>query len=88
VRPGLASLGLLLMLAACAADIKVDAGGEGKYTLTIDNDYNTRIQGAEDLLAKKAEALCPDGYDRLKRKSIHTRRGGITEQVAWEIQCS
>jgi hypothetical protein len=86
-RPGLASLGLLLLLAGCAVDIQVDAQGEGKYTLTIDNDYNTRIQGPEDLLGKRAEALCPDGYERLKRKSIHRRRG-VTEQVAWEIQCS
>ena len=81
-------LAAALLLAGCAVDIKVDAEGEGKYTLTIDNDYNTRVQGAEDLLGKRAEALCPDGYQRLKRKSLHNRRGGITEQVAWEIQCS
>jgi hypothetical protein len=87
VRRRLIPIGLVLLLAACAVDIKVDEQGEGKYTLTIDNDYTTRIQGPENLLAKKAEALCPDGYDRLKRKSIHTKRG-ITEQVAWEIQCS
>ena len=86
-RRSLAPIWLALLLAACAVDIQVDEEGEGKYTLTIDNDYNTRLQGAEDLLGKRAEALCPDGYERLKRKSIHKRRG-VTEQVAWEIQCS
>jgi hypothetical protein len=81
-------VGIALLLASCASDIKVDPQGEGKYTLSVDNDYLTRVQGAEDLLAKKAEALCPDGYERLKRKSIHNRHGGMTEQIAWEIQCS
>jgi hypothetical protein len=79
--------GAALLLAGCAVDIKVDPKGEGRYTLTIDNDYNTRIQGPEHLLAKRDEVLCPDGYDRLKRKSVHERHG-ITEWVVWEIQCS
>ena len=79
--------GALLLLAGCAVDIKVDPKGEGRYTLTLDNDYNTRIQGPETLLARKAETLCPDGYDRLRRKSVHERHG-VTEWVVWEIQCS
>jgi hypothetical protein len=87
VRRWLALSGVMLLLAACAVDIQVDPQGEGKYMLTVDNDYNTRVQGPEDLLAKKAEALCPDGYDRIKRRSIHKRRGG-TEQISWDIQCS
>jgi len=81
-------VGMALLLASCATDIRVDPQGEGKYTLSVDNDYATRVQGAEDLLARKAEALCPDGYERLKRKSIHNHHGGMTEQIAWEIQCS
>jgi hypothetical protein len=84
----LAAFGAALLLAGCAVDIAVDPHGEGKYTLTVDEDYNSRLQGTERLLAKKAEALCPDGYDRLKRKSIHGRHGAVTDKVAWEIQCS
>ena len=80
---------LVLALGACAgaSDIEVDPRGEGKYELRIENDFSIRVQGAERLLGQKAEALCPDGYDRLKRRSIHKRRG-VTEYIAWEIQCS
>jgi hypothetical protein len=87
LRRGLLPLAATLLLGACAVDIDVDPKGEGKYTLTVDSDYNTRLQGPEQLLAKRAEALCPDGYDRLKRKSIH-KRHGVTEQISWDIQCS
>jgi hypothetical protein len=81
------SLGVALLLAACATPIAVDAKGDGKYELTVENDFSTRAQGAERLLAKRAETLCPDGYERLKRRSIHKRRG-VTEFINWEIQCS
>jgi hypothetical protein len=80
-------LGVALLLASCAAPIEVEPKGPGKYELTIESDFSTRAQGTERLLAKKAEALCPDGYDRLKRRSIHHHRG-VTEFIAWEIQCS
>jgi hypothetical protein len=78
-----------LALAACAGagDIEVEPKGEGKYDLRIENDFSIRMQGAERLLGQKAEVLCPDGYDRLKRRSLHKRRG-VTEFIAWEIQCS
>jgi hypothetical protein len=75
-------------LGGCAVPIEVDAKGGGKYELTIESDFSTRVRGTETLLAKKAEELCPDGYDRLKRRSIHSRHGGITESINWEIQCS
>ncbi len=77
-----------LLLAGCLGpeDLTVEARGEGKYDLKIENDFSIRAQGAERLLAHKAEELCPDGYDRLKRKSLHKRRG-VTEFIAWEIQC-
>ena len=81
------ALGAVLLLAACAVPIEVEPKGEGRYDLTIENDFNTRVQGAERLLAKKAEELCPDGYDRLTRKSLHKRRG-VTDHIFWEIQCS
>ncbi len=87
VRHVIAPICFALMLAACSVPIEVEPKGEGKYDLTIENDFNTRAQGAENLLGKKAEQLCPDGYDRLKRSSIHKRRG-VTEYIAWEIQCS
>ena len=80
-------LGLALLLASCTTAIEVEPKGPGKYDLTIENDFGTRAQGAERLLAKKAEDLCPDGYDRLKRSSVHRRRG-VTEFILWEIQCS
>jgi hypothetical protein len=76
-----------LLLGACASEIQVEPKGEGKYDLSIENDFNIRVQGAERLLGQKAEQLCPDGYDRLKRRSLHKRRG-VTEYIAWEIQCS
>jgi hypothetical protein len=78
---------VLLVLAGCAVPIDVDPKGGGKYELSIENDFNVRAQGAERLLAKKAEELCPDGYDRLRRRSLHRRRG-VTEHINWEIQCS
>ncbi|MBI3515407.1 MAG: hypothetical protein HY060_15310 [Proteobacteria bacterium] len=78
---------VVLLLAACAVPIEVEPKGEGKYELTIENDFNTRAQGAERLLAKKAEALCPDGYDRLRRRALYKRRA-VTDYINWEIQCS
>ena len=83
------SLAIVLLLAACAGaqDIAIEPRGEGKYDLRIENDFSIRVQGAEKLLGQKAEELCPDGYDRLKRRSLHKRRG-VTEYIAWEIQCS
>jgi hypothetical protein len=87
VRRGLAVLALAAALGACANDVEVDPKGEGRYGLVVDSDFSTRVEGPERLLAKKAEALCPDGYDRLRRRSIH-KRHGITEQIAWDIQCS
>jgi hypothetical protein len=86
-RSSAAPLGLAFLLASCAAAIEVEPKGPGKYDLTIENDFSTRAQGTERLLAKKAEDLCPDGYDRLKRQSIHKHRG-VTEFIFWEIQCS
>ena len=77
-----------LALAGCSTPIQVDAMGGGKYDLSVESDFVTRVEGPENLLAKKAEALCPDGYDRLKRRSIHSRHGGVTEAISWEIQCS
>ena len=75
-------------LAGCSVPIQVDAKGSGRYELTVESDFATRVEGPENLLAKKAEALCPDGYDRLKRRSLHSRHGGVTESINWEIQCS
>ena len=75
-------------LEGCAVPIEVDAQGGGKYELSVESDFRTRVQGTENLLAKRAEELCPDGYDRLKRRSIHSRHGGITESISWEIKCS
>ena len=88
MRRALALTGVLL-LAACAgaSDIEIEPKGEGKYDLRIENDFSIRVQGAERLLGQKAEQLCPDGYDRLKRRSLLTRRG-VTEYILWEIQCS
>ena len=86
-----AALGLAaaaVLLAGCAVPINVEPKGGGKYELTVENDFNTRTQGAERLLGKKAEALCPDGYERLKRRSLHSRHGGVAESIFWEIQCS
>ena len=80
-------IGLVLLVAACAVPIEVEPKGEGKYDLTIENDFNTRAQGAEQLLAKKAEELCPDGYERLRRRAVYKRRA-ITDHINWEIQCS
>jgi hypothetical protein len=84
-----AALLCILALAGCAGaqDIEIEPKGEGKYDLRIENDFSIRVQGAERLLGQKAEELCPDGYDRLKRRSLHKRRG-VTEFIAWEIQCS
>ena len=87
MRARLAILAALLLLAGCAVPIDVQPMGEGKYDLTVENDFNTRAQGAERLLAKKAEELCPDGYDRLTRKALYKRRE-LTGRVFWEIQCS
>ena len=78
---------LVLLVAGCAVPVTVEPRGEGKYDLRIENDFSIRVQGAERLLGQKAEELCPDGYDRLKRRSLHKRRG-VTEFIAWEIQCS
>ena len=78
---------LVLLLAGCAVPVTVEPRGEGKYDLFIENDFNTRVQGAEQLLAKKAEELCPDGYDRLRRRAIYKRRA-VTDHINWEIQCS
>ncbi|MEJ0068954.1 MAG: hypothetical protein WDO24_09765 [Pseudomonadota bacterium] len=86
-RRGLAAILLAAALGACANEVEVDPKGEGRYNLSVESDVGTRVAGPERLLGKKAEALCPDGYDRLKRRSIHPRHG-VTEQIAWEIQCS
>src|SRR5262249_34352913 len=83
----LIGIAVVLLLAGCAVPIEVEPKGEGKYDLTIENDFNTRTQGAERLLAKKAEELCPDGYDRLRRRALYKRRA-VTEHINWEIQCS
>lgn len=78
-----------VLLAGCVGtdDIEVQPKGEGKYDLKVENDFSMRAQGAERLLARKAEVLCPDGYDRLTRKALYKRRG-VTQHVLWEIQCS
>jgi hypothetical protein len=83
----MAWIAVALLLAGCAVPIEVEPKGEGKYDLTIENDFNTRAQGAERLLAKKAEELCPDGYDRLRRRALYKRRA-VSEHIYWEIQCS
>jgi hypothetical protein len=83
----LALLALAATLDACANEVQVDPKGEGRYNLTVESDFSTRIAGPEELLGKKAEALCPDGYNRLRRRSVHQHRG-VTEQIVWDIQCS
>jgi hypothetical protein len=78
---------LALALAACAVPVEVDPQGGGRYEISVDNDFGARLKGAESVLGKKAEELCPDGYDRLRRRSVHPRHG-LGESINWIIQCS
>jgi hypothetical protein len=89
MRPFFLACGLVAVLAACTTtdDITVLEQGGGKYTLTVENDFTARVQGGERLLGRKAEAICPDGYDRLRRRSIH-KKHGVTDYIAWDIECS
>ena len=81
------ALAAVVLLAGCGSDIDVNEKGKGRYELLIDNDFATRVQGGERMLGKRADELCPDGYQRLKRKSIH-KKHGVTEFLLWEIQCA
>lgn len=78
---------LALLITGCT-QVAVDEKGGGRYGLSVENDFMARVQGAEYVLGKKSEELCPDGYDRVKRSSTRRRHGGPNERIVWIIECS